>query len=112
MPSYPGGKNLGDETTMPLKLTSFQTHFGKSIRIPMPPDCNVMVVCVNEGYGLMPLRVSLPHQLYESTVKEILAEHPAARWITCIPARSEDYVDVWESEYEHQSRIKNRKRPA
>jgi hypothetical protein len=70
-------------------------HFGRFLAVPFPPECNVMIVCVNEGYGMKPVRVLLPHQLYVESIRKLIEDYPSARWITCIPANSQHYVDVW-----------------
>ena len=78
-------------------LTDFtDTTFGKSVHVPMPDDCNVMVLCVNEGRGLPAVRVLLPHQLYREEIARMATANLNLKTITCIPARCENYCDVWE----------------
>lgn len=77
-------------------------------RIPEEADC--IMVLVNSGGGLnagYPKPVGflkLTHQLYLRDIEELLkaqAENDAqsfsngTRWITVVPIRSKEYVDVW-----------------
>lgn len=79
-----------------LLVTLVDTTFGKMLRIRRAHSiCDVMVVCYNEGRGLKPLQVLLPHQLYEEGVRKILDSYPDCDEIVCILARGEDYVRVW-----------------
>lgn len=63
--------------------------------INAPKTCNMMVVCTNSGHGLIPWRLKLLHQLYESDLADILKERPDTQSIVCIPAKCEEYVYAW-----------------
>jgi hypothetical protein len=78
----------------------FSEFTGQQALIPMPKyeECNIVIICSNNGSGLRPWRLFLPHQFYESCLQELLDERPDTRWITVVPARSADYVDIWRSQ--------------
>jgi hypothetical protein len=76
-----------------VKLT--ETHFGPMLRVPVG-ECDVMVVCVNEGHGLIPVRLLLPHQLYAENIRDLLKKYPDCNEILCVPAKSKHYVKVWQ----------------
>jgi hypothetical protein len=68
---------------------------GPMLRVPVG-ECDVMVVCVNEGHGLQPVRLLLPYQLYAETIRDLLKQYPDCDEILCIPAKSKHYVKVWQ----------------
>ncbi len=77
-----------------VKPETIPTDFGHMIKLPVPNDCDLIIVCTNNGGGLVPVRLLLPHQLYREDLKK-LVEQTNAREITIIPARSEEYFDVF-----------------
>jgi hypothetical protein len=79
-------------------MTTAATHetvFGRMLEVPAPDDANAMIVCINAGHGLKPVRLLLLHQLYEHVLQEILDANPGTEEVVCVPMRSEDYVSVW-----------------
>ena len=72
-------------------------RFGKFVDVDAPELADMMVVCVwtDSAKRLVPLEILLLHQLYEQEIERILAEHPDAEEIVCIPASSANYVRVW-----------------
>ena len=50
--------------------------FGKlfDLRSVIPKDCNAIIVCTNDGTGLVPRRLLLPHQLYLKDVNKLLKD--------------------------------------
>lgn len=76
--------------------------FGRYYEFDMPPGCNVVIVCENNGFGLKPLRVCLPHQVYVKDVKDI-------KGLTIIPACSNHYIEMREPA-KHLTPIKGRTR--
>ncbi len=56
---------------------------------------DVVIVCLNDGSGLRPKRLYLPHQVYVEDLAK-LCEGESVRQITLIPARSSEYVKVTE----------------
>lgn len=69
--------------------------FGDMLDFDMPPGTDVVIVCINDGMGLQPVRVLLPHQVYTRTIRDLLREYPATRTITVIPVTASLYIDVW-----------------
>lgn len=63
------------------------SKWGNVYEIAFPPDCNVVIVCSNDGTGLTPLCIRLPHQLY-------VAEFKDTKGLTLIPANSKHYVYI------------------
>ena len=69
---------------------------------------NIVVLCTNNGSGLKPYRLLLPHQIYKKDLQEILAqdarEHGRAiDSIVAIPGHSEDYINLWEDRFHYGS---------
>ena len=62
----------------------------------IPVDCDVIVVCRNDGTGLVPFRLLLPYQLQWEDVQQVFQEFPDTRSLTVIPARACEYVGVIE----------------
>lgn len=71
----------------PTGLTS--SSFGEIIKFDMPHDCDIVIVCVNNGFGLKPKQLLMPHQIYDKNMRVLLEEH---KEVTLIPARSKDYT--------------------
>jgi len=55
-------------------------------------DADVVILATNDGGGLVPRKLCLPHQVYVKTVRELEATHHAR--VTAIPAKSGDYIDL------------------
>lgn len=78
-----------------LKAGLKNTQFGEQVDLPIPSDTNVVIVCINRGYGLIPMKVSLPHQLYWQEITDWIQEYPNIKEVTAIPAKSSEYITVW-----------------
>lgn len=73
-----------------------QTAFGLQLE-PVDFDHsrhNAVVVCFETHTGLVPFRVSLPHQLYKEALDTALAAHPEATGIYIIPYNSTNGVQI------------------
>jgi hypothetical protein len=70
--------------------TTSAVPFGDSFSIKdkIPKDCQSIVVGVNTGTGIKPLRLMMPHQLYAEDVKKIFNEYGNTASIAIIPIRS------------------------
>jgi hypothetical protein len=66
------------------------SDFGSYAVYPTPPGCNVVVLAVTR-HQLEPLKVLLPHQIYEEEVGKLLAD-PTVYEVAIIPYRSTDVV--------------------
>jgi hypothetical protein len=80
----------------PILTPLVPTSFGRMLDFEIPKDCDIVIIAVNEGTGLKPLRLSLPHQLYEDDVMQMLEELNglSINDVVVIPARSSDYITV------------------
>ena len=67
--------------------------FGVSV-IYERTDCDSVLLCRNSGYGIIPIRMLLPHQIYLKTLEEVIRDHPDTREITLIPIRSKEYITL------------------
>jgi len=80
----------------------YDSHFGKYFRLrnKIPEDCDLIVVCTNDGSGLIPKKVLLPHQLYLKDVNILLKELGVSyhKQVTIIPVRSEECIDLLKKE--------------
>lgn len=61
--------------------------FGDHYQFPVPPGCNIVIVCSNDGTGLRPLRLLLPHQVS-------VRDWCLTPGLTIVPAKSEDYITI------------------
>ena len=80
---------------MRLKVRTSETNFGRSLNVPVPDDCDVMIVCARHSYGLVPICLMLPHQLYRHNLETYKKQYPDADAIVCVPARSAEYAEVF-----------------
>lgn len=76
-----------------LATLTIDTTFGKSVIVPMPHGCDVMILCTTGYGGRRPVRVLLPHQLYAHEVEALLAQD-GVDGVECIPYRNDDIVSV------------------
>lgn len=60
---------------------------------------DAVILCKNNGTGLDPLYLRLPHQIYRKDLKDILAEFPDTKDLVAIPVNSSDYINLWEEKY-------------
>lgn len=54
-----------------------------------PKEADVVILCKNNGYGLVPFTICLPHQVYKEKLKL-----PPGTSVTAIPVRSSEYIDI------------------
>ncbi len=67
--------------------------FGDMCVFDMPDDCNIVILAVNKGFGLRPVSLCLPGQVYVETIQKLLEEHQAKE-IVAIPASSDNYISI------------------
>lgn len=70
--------------------------FGEMLCLDLPKDVSAVILCVNEGYGLVPLEIRLPHQVYKEKIEEYAKKYPRAESFVVIPVRSSEYIQVWQ----------------
>ena len=63
-----------------------------------PKNTTVVILCCNKGYGLEPIKLCLPHQIYAKDLRHYRKEDPSIRSFTLIPANSKDYINIEEAE--------------
>lgn len=75
------------------KFTS--THFGGSANIETPDEASLIIVGWNNGGGVVPYNVLLPHQLYKAdvikTMRALRKEHGSQVEIVVIPASGDEW---------------------
>ena len=86
------GRSKGGEMRIKRLVKRSKSSFGLSYDIDAPYD--VVILCVNNGQGLVPVRLLLPGQVYEQTIRKLLNEYPQTKTITVIPAYAKDYIDI------------------
>ncbi len=59
--------------------------FGKHFRFDLPKEATAVIVCENQGTGLVPLKLRLPGQIYVKDFGDV-------RGLTIIPIRSQEYI--------------------
>lgn len=101
---------LGGAIQVPVREGAFGKYLDLSGKLPSDADC--IMILVNSGGGLnagfpKPVGfVRLTHQLYLKDLEKLLAEQaknaaehdyccPNTLWVTAIPIRSSEYVDIW-----------------
>lgn len=67
--------------------------FGRMIDITTPNDCNLIILCGNNGTGHQPFRCLLPHQIYTKDIKETFVEE-SYEAIFALPVNSKDTVFI------------------
>jgi hypothetical protein len=70
------------------------TSFGDIVDFAMPENTTAVILCYNEGYGLRPFDLCLPHQVYVKKLQKKLKENPLIRSFTIIPMNNEHYIGV------------------
>lgn len=73
------------------------------LEVTVPPDCTAMIVCTNDGGGMMPRKLLLPHQLSTDTLRDVIEAHPGCNWVSIVPVRPDEYQRVWEIPLYHHS---------
>ena len=81
------------EITINALTEIIETDFGPRYKFSVPNRCQAVVLCYNNGSGLRPYNVSLPHQVYVKTVEKMIAEHPETKFVTVLPVYR-SYVDI------------------
>jgi hypothetical protein len=61
----------------------------------MPKGYTAVILCKNNGTGLDPLRLLLPHQVYEKDLEEIFSQFPDTTEFTIVPINHEHYLEIW-----------------
>ncbi len=61
--------------------------FGTWIKVGIPNDSDLVMVCSNEGFGLKPERLLMWHQIYVKDWKNTPG-------LTLIPIRSKEYINL------------------
>lgn len=81
----------------PISLKSRRTSFGLCFLLPLDlKKHDIIVLCSNDGYGLRPISVLLPHQIYKKDLTKIAKQNPAIKEFVAIPASSNDYITIKE----------------
>lgn len=79
-----------------------QTSFGLMLELNEPKDAGAVIICVNNGRGLKPVRLLLPHQVYKADLTELWKKHNLDEYghgeIVAIPVRSEEYIKIAKGE--------------
>ena len=66
--------------------------FGEYLSVPMPKDCDMIIVCV-DTLQHQPRLMLLPHQCYREEMKKLVAKE-GAESITIIPYRNKNKIMV------------------
>lgn len=89
-----------------------KTQFGLQASFSIPEDCDIIIVCTNDGYGLKTVDLKLPHQLYKKRITELQSKlFGDFGEITVIPARSKDYITISEKVWKNVPKRKTKDRP-
>ena len=64
-----------------------RSSFGRYYDFKVPEDCGLVIVCKNEGGGLIPLRCLLPHQVY-------VEDWRGVQGLTILPVKNESSIDI------------------
>lgn len=72
-----------------------------SANLREPDNADVVIICKNDGYGLQPLTLLLPHQLYKKDLTEIMRQigAPYRGEIVAIPAKSKEFITIAKVKY-------------
>ncbi|MFW6145438.1 MAG: hypothetical protein ACOC4Y_01435 [bacterium] len=68
--------------------------FGKRVDMDIPDWADAVIICYNEGGGLRPFDLCLPHQIYVHKLERKLKQLAVPIKITVIPIRSDDYINI------------------
>ena len=71
----------------------YSNPFGDYCELTIPEDCDVVILAVNKGFGLEPVGLFLPHQIYVRKLQDLLVIHNAKE-IVAIPASSKNYIEI------------------
>ena len=85
---------MTDELKQHIKTEiKYSNPFGDMCVLELPDDCNMIILAANSGFGLKPVGVYLPHQVYVETLEKIIKEHDA-REIVAIPFNHKNYISI------------------
>ena len=71
----------------------YANPFGDQCVLKIPNDCDVVILAYNNGYGLKPISLCLPHQVYVEKIEQLIKEHQAHE-IFAIPFNSDNYISI------------------
>lgn len=71
----------------------YSNPFGDYCELTIPEDCDVVILAVNKGFGLEPVGLFLPRQIYVRKLQDLLVMHNAKE-IVAIPASSKNYIEI------------------
>lgn len=93
-------------TRITLKsVETIPTDFGYMAKLDLPKmkGYDAVILCYNNGLGLVPLQVCMPHQVYLEKLESIYEEHGGSYnfEIVAIPVCSKDYITVVDNKVDH-----------
>jgi hypothetical protein len=71
----------------------YANPFGDVCVLKIPEDCDMIVLAVNKGFGLKPISVRLPHQVYVEDLEKMIKEHHAHE-VVAIPFNHKNYISI------------------
>lgn len=71
----------------------YSNPFGDMCVLEIPQDCDMIVLAVNKGFGLKPVSVKLPHQVYVKELEKMIKEYDAHE-VVAIPYNHADYISI------------------
>jgi hypothetical protein len=74
-------------------VIQYANPFGDMCVLNVPTDCNVVVLAVNCGSGLLPVKLLLPHQVYVTVVEDLVKKYNAHE-VVAMPVNSNEYVSI------------------
>ena len=83
-------KNLSSKYKVPIRRGGTFGDYYDFDRFDFKPPADALIVCKNEGGGLVPISVRLPHQVY-------VHEFGKVEGLTVIPIRPYEYIEVHET---------------
>lgn len=69
-----------------------KTYFGDLVFFDLPDWADCVIICYNK-YGLVPVQLCLPHQVYLKKLINIQEEYKPNS-ITIIPVKSDSYINI------------------
>lgn len=69
------------------------------IKFKLPEEATVVVLCCNKGYGLEPIKVLLPHQIYKEDLQKYKKESPDIESFTILPVNHKEYIEIKEEKW-------------
>lgn len=70
--------------------------FGQYVDFAVPPDCDVVILCKRGAGGLRPIKLLLPHQIYEADIRDLLVKQESGLGddVYVVPVRSSEYIKI------------------